>query len=531
MRARGREVLMQRQHCFTRLWALAVSMLSKIGPTKFIRRAAALPAAVTKEIRNKSRPITAVRIRLIRRWWNQQCLWETRAHMKPLTISVTRKRRGAERKPWTCSFAWPPSCGKEVGEKGSKASQHINHKHYVGRFSPTSLKPVELMPHKPGHPRCGSKEPATPKSEKKRCALHKGRRRHKEKGATLTWAKINSTTCLKGPLFWYHVWVLITAARSPGETIPCTASANYSSLQLWLVQERQKVNAIWPIIHWGEQGKQTKILWTCRCQHKHKRLIILFSYCGTVPGEIREWERFSQQLLAGGQYTAQRSPQTPMWRQSHRVPALRFVFPFFYLQWRLCWQPHGKRQLYFCQWLQHILWNPVSQSLKSQVREFEAEHTEENVEEVNTLWTCYIDCKAPKPFYSLNFLTWAQFSLLRCAGEHTHTPQDCSCSGAEHQCRQEQGLIQNTSFETCCYQVELWEWNNRDCREASFWCSWWNEVLLPTETLPVFCCSNTIIIPPSAVLLCPCQPRGCFLCCIWSRIATQSTGIAPARPQ
>lgn len=65
---------MQRQHCFTRLWALAVSMLSKIGPTKFIRRAAALPAAVTKEIRNKSRPITAVRIRLIHRWWNQQCL-------------------------------------------------------------------------------------------------------------------------------------------------------------------------------------------------------------------------------------------------------------------------------------------------------------------------------------------------------------------------------------------------------------------------------------------------------------------------
>lgn len=252
-------------------------MLSKIRPTKFIRRAPALPAAVTKKIGNKSRPITAIRIGLICRWWNQQCLWKTGIHMKPLTISLTREGGGAERKPWTCFFAWPPSCEKEAGEKGSEASQHINYKQYVGVFPPTPLKSSVLMLHKPGHPGSDSKEPAAPKSEGKRCAQHTGRRRHRERGATLIWAKINRTTCLKGPLFWYHMWVLITPAGSPGETIPCTASANYSSLQLWLVQEREKVNAIWPIIHWGEQGKQTKSLWTCRCQHKCRRLISLFS--------------------------------------------------------------------------------------------------------------------------------------------------------------------------------------------------------------------------------------------------------------
>lgn len=65
---------MQRWHCFNRLSALAVSKLSKIRPTKSIRRAAALPAAAPKEIRNKSRPITAIRIRLICSWWNPQCL-------------------------------------------------------------------------------------------------------------------------------------------------------------------------------------------------------------------------------------------------------------------------------------------------------------------------------------------------------------------------------------------------------------------------------------------------------------------------
>lgn len=59
-------------------------------------------------------------------------------------------------------------CEKEVGEKGSKASQHINYKQYVGHFPPTSFKSVVLMLHKAGHPRSDSKEPAAPKSEEKR---------------------------------------------------------------------------------------------------------------------------------------------------------------------------------------------------------------------------------------------------------------------------------------------------------------------------------------------------------------------------
>lgn len=72
------------------------------------------------------------------------------------------------------------------------------------------------------------------------------------------------------------------------------------------------------------------------------------------------------------------------------------------------------------------------------------------------------------------------------------------------------GLTQTSSFETCCSQAQPWEWNKRHSREASVCCCWWNEVLLPTETLPVLCCSNTIITPPSAVLCAWLSPGAAF---------------------
>lgn len=151
--------------------------------------------------------------------------------------------------------------------------------------------------------------------------------------------------------------------------------------------------------------------------------------------ELREWEWFFQQLLAGGQSTAQGSPQTFMWGQSHRVSALRFVFPFFPLQWSLCWQLHGKRQLYFCQWLQHTLYPKVSKARSESLR-------------LNTLrqvWrrlTPYgLSTRIGKPpvYFILSIFSLEYSSAHSTVQENTHTPQDCSCSGAEHQCRQEQG--------------------------------------------------------------------------------------------
>lgn len=219
------------------------------------------------------------------------------------------------------------------------------------------------------------------------------------------------------------------------------------------------------------------LLWDCTC-------------------ELREWLWFFQQLLAGGQYTAQGSPQTLMWRQSHRVPALRFVLPFLYLQWSLCWQSHGKRQLYFCQWLQHILRNPLSQNLKSQVREFEAEHSEQNLEEINTLWTYHKDWKAPNLFYSLIFFPWAQSSPFHCAGERTHTSQDC---------RQEQGWSKTPALRPAAGRHSSGS-ETTDREKPLLAVAGEMKCYCPLR-LPVFCCSNTIITPPSAVL-CACLSPG-----------------------
>lgn len=227
---------------------------------------------------------------------------------------------------------------------------------------------------------------------------------------------------------------------------------------------------------------------------------------GLWHGEHREWEWFLQWLLAG-QLVAQWSPQTYM-----KVETQGFQHLDCFLIFHLWWQPHGKCQLLFCQWLQHILWNSITsvphlRDSKSQANEPEAEHTgkpvcTESQKEITAIWTYLKGWKKPSLFYSLSLFTWAQFSLQHCAGEAQAHQKNC-CSRPEHQCQQSQGLIQNTSFETCCYKVQVWDWNKRGLREHLPAVPEEMKCYCPLRlSLSVFCCSSTIITPPSAVLLC-----------------------------
>ena len=123
------------------------------------------------------------------------------------------------------------------------------------------------------------------KRQRKKDVCSKGGRRHdKEEGAAMTWAKIN-----REPFAWMDLW---------SNTI-CEFWSHQSSLQerQFLVQHQQispvsscdyclvencKGEKTWMQSGqlWTEENsenKQTKSLWTCRCQHKSKRLISLFS--------------------------------------------------------------------------------------------------------------------------------------------------------------------------------------------------------------------------------------------------------------
>lgn len=125
---------------------------------------------------------------------------------------------------WNYFFAWSPRCsccGKETAEKERKAWQHISYKQYIGPSSPVSLTSVVLMLQKACHPRSEARSQQQKDRGKKIYIAREAGRCDKEKGASMTWAKIN-----REPLAWTAFFSSDPISQVSRETIPCTTSAN-----------------------------------------------------------------------------------------------------------------------------------------------------------------------------------------------------------------------------------------------------------------------------------------------------------------
>lgn len=193
------------------------------------------------------------------------------------------------------------------------------------------------------------------------------------------------------------------------------------------------------------------------------------------------------------------------------VPALRFVFSFLICS-EACDDSHMGRANYIsasgCSIPYEILYpfSTSSQGLqKPGQRVWGWTHggipaCTESQEETTTLWTYLKGWKNPKLFYSLNLFTWAQVSHCTVQEKHKHTRTTAAVKLSTS------ASSNSDWFKTPALRPAVTRHSSggetRDTLEKHL-LAVPVEVLLPTETLSLLCCSSTIITPPSAVLLCP----------------------------
>lgn len=263
-----------------------------------------------------------------------------------------------------------------------------------------------------------------------------------------------------------------------------------------------------------------KSLWTCRCQHKCKRLIRLFSYCGTVPVSSGNGCDSSSSCLQEVSTQHRGHPQ-----HSCEGRATGFQLSDLFCHSCICSEAcagsHMGRDNYIsvngCSISWGILYPKISKARSESLR----------LNTVSKIWrrlTPYgpiTRIGKPPTYFILSFFSLEHSPARSTVQESAHTPlRTAGRSRADPKHQLWDLLLAGTALGV----------KQQRQREASSCCCWWNEVLLPTETPCVLLLKYNYYSTFSSAL-CLSQPRGCFLCCIWSSTATQSTGIAPARPQ
>lgn len=156
--------------------------------------------------------------------------------------------------------------------------------------------------------------------------------------------------------------------------------------------------------------------------------------------ELREWEWLFQQLLAGGEHTAEGSLQTVRWRQSMRFQHSDLFSHSICSE--ACVGSHMGRDSYIsvsgCSRSCETLYSKVSKARSESLRL----NTLRKIWRTLTPYGPVMRIGKPPTYFILSI-----FSLEHSSAHSTvQSTQDWSCSGAEHQCRQDQGWAKSPAL-------------------------------------------------------------------------------------